>query len=217
MNHHTAVPSQNLPTAAKATANNVHTLLVSALGVVGVYDATEDLATNTFKSLSAADTLSAADAAGSRKFVQLAEEQVGAIAVGQVHLVNHTVGATGARVATVAKVTSVSAAGTGGAKSIGYDVDIHSGTASTADDTLVIHKIGDAGCRTSKMTKKINCYSFALKPEEHQPSGTCNFSRIDNAQLVTTGTQLASSDKIYAVNYNVLRVMSGMGGLAYSN
>ena len=59
----------------------------------------------------------------------------------------------------------------------------------------------------------IAVYSFALKPEEHQPSGTCNFSRIDNAQLVSPSDALY----IYAVNYNVLRVMSGMGGLAYSN
>jgi hypothetical protein len=59
-------------------------------------------------------------------------------------------------------------------------------------------------------------YSFALKPEEHQPSGTCNFSRIDNAQLVTSGT-IVSNAVIFAVNYNVLRIMSGMGGLAYSN
>ena len=60
----------------------------------------------------------------------------------------------------------------------------------------------------------IGVYSFALKPEEHQPSGTCNFSRIDNAQLVQ-GT--AATLNVYAVNYNVLRIMSGMGGLAYSN
>ena len=60
----------------------------------------------------------------------------------------------------------------------------------------------------------IAVYSFALKPEEHQPSGTCNFSRIDNAQL-TAGT--SGSYNVYAVNYNVLRIMSGMGGLAYSN
>jgi hypothetical protein len=66
------------------------------------------------------------------------------------------------------------------------------------------------------MTKKINVYSFGLKPEEHQPSGTCNFSRIDNAQL-DTGAALVATDTIYAVNYNVLRIMSGMGGLAYSN
>ena len=59
----------------------------------------------------------------------------------------------------------------------------------------------------------IAVYSFALKPEEHQPSGTCNFSRIDNAQLKSPSDAL----DVYAVNYNVLRVMSGMGGLAYSN
>ena len=60
----------------------------------------------------------------------------------------------------------------------------------------------------------IGVYSFALKPEEHQPSGTCNFSRIDNAQLVQSA---AKAVEVYAVNYNVLRIMSGMGGLAYSN
>ena len=69
----------------------------------------------------------------------------------------------------------------------------------------------------------INVYSFALRPEEHQPSGTCNFSRIDNAtlQLVLSnatveGTRTAKV-RVYATNYNVLRIMSGMGGLAYSN
>jgi len=64
-------------------------------------------------------------------------------------------------------------------------------------------------------------YSFALKPEEHQPTGTCNFSRIDNAQMsVTCGAKgdLASlALQMFAVNYNVLRVQSGMGGLAFSN
>jgi hypothetical protein len=67
-------------------------------------------------------------------------------------------------------------------------------------------------------TKDIYVYSFALKPEEHQPSGTCNFSRIDNAQLKI---DYESSDtlnlKVFAVSYNVLRIMSGMGGLAFSN
>jgi len=60
----------------------------------------------------------------------------------------------------------------------------------------------------------IAVYSFALKPEEHQPSGTCNFSRIDNAQLYSS---LKENRDVFAVNYNVLRIMSGMGGLAYSN
>ena len=69
----------------------------------------------------------------------------------------------------------------------------------------------------------IYSYSFALKPEEHQPTGTCNFSRIDNAQVAIklkdlTGTSLATpSLDMFAVNYNVLRVQSGMGGLAFSN
>lgn len=71
--------------------------------------------------------------------------------------------------------------------------------------------------------KGINVYSFALKPEEHQPSGTVNMSRIDNATLHLTLTpatvygQRPAKIKVFAVNYNVLRIMSGMGGLAYSN
>lgn len=76
-------------------------------------------------------------------------------------------------------------------------------------------------------------YSFALRPEEHQPSGTCNFSRIDNTMLelemdnappqspvVPNLTLVAGTHAhltVYARNYNVLRIMSGMGGLAYSN
>ena len=89
-------------------------------------------------------------------------------------------------------------------------------------------------------------YSFSLKPDEHQPSGSCNMSRIDNATLVlnykekglaTTREanvanvvkQVLSENKttadvtdltalrLYAENYNVLRVMSGMGGLSYSS
>jgi hypothetical protein len=89
----------------------------------------------------------------------------------------------------------------------------------------------------------INVYSFALNPEQHQPTGSCNFSRIDNANLllgltsnsvrtgtitynpfnsiqetaITTGTSANAYCRVYATNYNVLRIMSGMGGLAYSN
>jgi len=74
-------------------------------------------------------------------------------------------------------------------------------------------------------------YSFALSPEEHQPSGALNFSRIDSAILSlkmkpspsdVADSLLGSTDKmydlyVYAVNYNVLRILSGMGGLAFSN
>ena len=62
-------------------------------------------------------------------------------------------------------------------------------------------------------------YSFALNPEKHQPSGTCNFSRIDNAtlELTNSSSDTPRETHIFAHNYNVLRIMSGMGGLAYSN
>ncbi len=72
----------------------------------------------------------------------------------------------------------------------------------------------------------INVYSFALKPEDHQPSGTLNMSRIDTATLMLTVKNVKDVSNtaitfqginIYAVNYNVLRILSGMGGLAYSN
>ena len=79
----------------------------------------------------------------------------------------------------------------------------------------------------------INVYSFSLKAEDHQPTGTCNFSRIDNATLhVEVGMYNENADKskysiyylmqsslinVYTMNYNVLRVMSGMAGQAYSN
>lgn len=92
----------------------------------------------------------------------------------------------------------------------------------------------------TKPAAGVYLYSFALKPDEHQPSGTCNFSRIDNATLLVTTKACASTydvaanldteDKgaanaignltnllIFGSNFNVLRVMSGMGGLAYSN
>jgi len=75
----------------------------------------------------------------------------------------------------------------------------------------------DSSASTGRFNDSIGVYSFALKPEEHQPSGTCNFSRIDNAQLHTTSASAPTNTTIYAVNYNVLRIMSGMGGLAYSN
>jgi hypothetical protein len=72
----------------------------------------------------------------------------------------------------------------------------------------------------------IYMYSFALKPEEHQPSGTCNFSRIDTATIVANlsgaytvdeSTDATYDVRVYATNYNILRIMSGMAGLAYSN
>jgi hypothetical protein len=82
------------------------------------------------------------------------------------------------------------------------------------------------GFGSVKYPDSISVYSFALRPEEHQPSGTCNFSRFDNITMVFDSTDIADSPNsvfnemsldIYAVNYNIFRVMGGMGGLAYSN
>jgi hypothetical protein len=67
-----------------------------------------------------------------------------------------------------------------------------------------------------KYHQGINVYSFALKPEEHQPSGTLNMSRIDTAVL-SLSSSVTGTIHVYAINYNVLRILSGMGGLAYSN
>jgi len=63
---------------------------------------------------------------------------------------------------------------------------------------------------------RIGVYSFALNPEEHQPSGTCNFSKIDNAVFTITPGN-SGSLYVFGVNYNVFRIMSGMGGLAYAH
>jgi hypothetical protein len=118
---------------------------------------------------------------------------------------------------------------TGGGILVLYDTLITFGFTleSGVDYALIRTTVANVGtgqepteAATSLYTRRINVYSFALKPEEHQPSGTCNFSRIDNAQLqmnTAPGSKNGVGMNIYAVNYNVLRIMSGMGGLAYSN
>ncbi len=102
-------------------------------------------------------------------------------------------------------------------------------TAGAGDRVLLgLDAAADGGPLRYADTNPINVYSFAIQPEEHQPSGTCNFSRIDNATLVfdsvTSGAagsfpskQYPYNFRLYAVNYNIFRIMSGMGGLAYSN
>jgi hypothetical protein len=103
---------------------------------------------------------------------------------------------------------------------------VYVATTSSADDTVFTSSATLAS--TYQAANPINVYSFALQPEEHQPSGTCNFSRIDTTTLVfdsiTSGAAGTYPSKafpynfrLYAVNYNIFRVMSGMGGLAYSN
>ena len=88
---------------------------------------------------------------------------------------------------------------------------------TTADDCIsisIIARTQNPQSRCSQLDRDIFVYSFALNPEDHQPSGTCNFSKIDSAKLLLSSDGIISN--IYAVNYNVLRIMSGMGGLAYA-
>ena len=113
----------------------------------------------------------------------------------------------------------------------------HTGYGSVPNLTSVYGQLNADGIATQHSTS-IAVYSFALKPEEHQPSGTCNFSRIDNVQLevndleivtcytgshastyISGGSEGATDInlQVFAVSCNVLRIMSGMGGLAYSN
>ena len=60
----------------------------------------------------------------------------------------------------------------------------------------------------------IAVYSFALKPEEHQPSGTCNFSKINKVTLCRSC--IGRAINVYAVNYNILRIAGGQASLAYN-
>ena len=239
--YHTAIPSQNLPTAAQSTfLDRAASLTALTNGTAdGVYtrhatdggnadgDFTYDFSANAIvlRGAGAMATSAAALTVGTE--IVLVAGDAATVANTQVYTAVVTVAGvaspaaadfalltTDANADTLAIVTTVpvSTKGTG---------TFFAGADSAANDTLSIY-IVDAGtasteARTSQLTKKINVYSFGLKPEEHQPSGTCNFSRIDNAQLEWTGTVPTASENIYAVNYNVLRIMSGMGGLAYSN
>ena len=73
----------------------------------------------------------------------------------------------------------------------------------------------------------IYCYSFALKPEEYQPSGSCNFSRLKSVQIVSkfpdgiSNVDLKNKAKtgieVFGINYNILKITSGMAGLMFVN
>ena len=70
----------------------------------------------------------------------------------------------------------------------------------------------------------IYCYSFALNPESYQPSGTCNFSRIDNATLrfrliapLTGAVMQNNYVSIFATNYNIMNISAGMASMAFTN
>jgi hypothetical protein len=67
----------------------------------------------------------------------------------------------------------------------------------------------------SDSNMKLFFYPFCLDAGKLQPTGTLNFSRLDSARILSDRND--SEQDIYAVNYNVLRIENGMGGLLYSN
>jgi len=118
--------------------------------------------------------------------------------------------------------TYITGYGTGAGGAGTYEVSVYGNATSTA----MLGSLNNVHSQTS--FNPINVYSFAISPEEHQPSGSCNFSRIDTATLVYESITSGGAGnypskaypfnfRVYAVNYNIFRIMSGMGGLAYSN
>jgi hypothetical protein len=209
IDHHTAVPGVNVPMSDRPV------MLASPVEVIPVDD---EAAVTPETTLTANGTFHVEATGGttSNEIVLQRFTDPG-LKVGDILLLSYEVGAAGDSFSIVASIKTMTIAWSATETDMVFEVN------EAVPDSVAgggsIYKIGsvqDSVSRCSNLNKKINVYSFALKPEEHQPSGTCNFSRIDNARLITNAN-LASTDNIYAVNYNVLRVMSGMGGLAYSN
>ena len=223
--HHTAVPRQNLPQAARNTPPLLHgsdniTALDNLAPTITLTDPGDDDADTD------GDARYTSTTSVLKLMSNMAADETGITAgtvLAVVYTDNNAAANNGTYVGTVATTATVSDNTAG--QTITFDgaglTRLGDGAAlatSAANDTFVV--LGSlagsvSAARTSTMTRNVNVYSFALKPEEHQPSGTCNFSRIDTAHLEFSAS--ATVQNIYALNYNVLRIMSGMGGLAYSN
>jgi len=198
IDHHTAVPGTNIPMSdapVMVTSTEATNAVLSAI-------------TTTHPSAAGSTATVALTALGALIFHTTVDAD---LVVGDVLLLNNSESDADAA-GSFSQILTVTA------KTNAYTYTVNGGTATAIaagfGSVRIIGRLQNNKSRCSQLNKKVNVYSFALKPEEHQPSGTCNFSRIDNAQLML---DVANAVTIYAVNYNVLRVMSGMGGLAYSN
>ena len=207
MDYHTAVPGQNI-------VLNTRPQLLATQTVIGGTSLGQVAGTEVTSSLPVAVDISEAG------YVQVFSATYTPLPGDVFSLSNSTAGGTNS-FQFIGVVASVATTG-----SVHLITPVDAVAATPAADTAandettftVIARAQSPVSRTGSLTTKLNVYSFALKPEEHQPSGTCNFSRIDTAKLdIGTSGGMTTTDIIYAVNYNVLRIMSGMGGLAYSN
>ena len=238
--HHTAIPGQNLPTAASFQPHNQHsgTTTIFSTEVDIPADATDPaftitqpadtvllhfglVVTDSFTTGTGDTAFNVGLSAGADEFAAGANSinnDASAVVVGSIISTTTETLANAGTTLLPRAGTTATAYYTAAARVIHGTITTANAVTAAGKAKMFIQVAQTTGfaCRTSQLTRKINCYSFALKPEEHQPSGTCNFSRIDNANLVTTGAQ-PTIGTIFAVNYNVLRIMSGMGGLAYSN
>ena len=237
LEYHTAVPYMNLPSVSRRSngslinstaSGNTFTSMAFANTAVGT---TKVMVGTTTAPLTAASTVAVTTAtavtASTVVYSFLAADFVGSIpAVGdtmefRVSLAEAASSGAIIRATVTAIVNGALAGGLTNAANFHIQLD-NLLTLSTLDAVIatnfavtnvILYKAGSF--TSNSLTNTINVYSFSIRPEEHQPSGTCNFSRIDSATLnFTTSVAIAN---VYAVNYNVLRIMSGMGGLAYSN
>ena len=224
LDYHTAVPRQNLSTVAQALGG-VSILGLQNVNITAASDSGSTSATSlldgTLTLTGVGDALTATPATASFQLVMVQT------AAGAGTAVNNSQGAIGNIYVGTATFATSNTLDVSNLVCVVGQGEVPSGTHVTAITgggcEFLLHRITTnaqtSQARTSRMTSKIGVYSFALKPEEHQPSGTCNFSRIDNAKFDGTleGPAGGATIQVYAVNYNVLRIMSGMGGLAYSN
>ncbi len=234
--YHTAVPKQNLPTSAQLTTLDRQTTIALPTGdngtVLTVHNTLADAKTGASRICMLAGTNELALDGSGDNSAFATEYAVGSQIAIVITAVGSDIASTPAAAPGDIFFANVTAAGSVASTAGGQQFFVSIPTTADGAKTLtamdggsgdstvkvfVVTNGNSAQARTSVLTSKINVYSFALKPEEHQPSGTCNFSRIDTAKLDFDTGGTFPNGSIYAVNYNVLRIMSGMGGLAYSN
>ena len=214
MDHHTAVPGANIPMSDRPQALSQPEIVVQT----AVTHGTTAAASDSFCVVAHATTNN----------LLLRTADLVDVKIGDILLIHYPTTADAETESIVVKITAVPATYAVDTTDQAFSFLICKSSAKTTGVAPTVSAVGNgtiykiASCqdplsRCSQITDKINVYSFALKPEEHQPSGTCNFSRIDNAKLNFTDNPHNGTMNVYAVNYNVLRIMSGMGGLAYSN
>ena len=77
----------------------------------------------------------------------------------------------------------------------------------------------------SPVNTRYSMYNFCIDASSYAPTGTCNFSRLDNAKLTLHDVAVAperlggtsTTIKLYAVNYNIMRIKKGIAGIIFAD